>query len=92
MTKLLRVLKVCLEVEGADSLHAMVEKLMCENMLPSLSLVESGNPSLTEDVWRVLQLFSYQTRYRMYVRWLMAVSTRYSRRSTIGMEFGRTMR
>jgi hypothetical protein len=65
MTKLLRVLKQCLQVEGATDLHTAVETIMRECMLPSLSLVESGNPSLMEDVWGVISTFPYQVRYRM---------------------------
>ena len=41
--------------------------MMTDFVLPSLSLVESGNPSLAHDAWGVLSLMPYETRYRMYV-------------------------
>ncbi|GIY31131.1 THO complex subunit 2 [Caerostris extrusa] len=45
-----------------------ISNVMDECLLPSLSLLE-GNCCIAEDVWSLLKLFPYQSRYTFYYNW-----------------------
>lgn len=63
-----------LEVESTSSLEVTPELKACminlldECILPGVSLTES-NCGLTEELWSLLKLFPYETRYRLYHGW-----------------------
>lgn len=43
--------------------------IMDEVMLPALSLMESPNCCLAEEIWSILRVYPYHMRYRLYGQW-----------------------
>lgn len=75
MYKFLRISKCALTPHSngppsnlQDSLYYDVMTIMDEVLLPSLSYMDS-NCCIADEVWSVLRLYPYQTRYCLYSRW-----------------------
>jgi THO complex subunit 2 len=74
LTKVLRVFKACFveSIARKDAelfLQEEVEKVFQLVIMPSMSLVDPGNPAFLQEAWAVLELMPYQARYRMYAFW-----------------------
>lgn len=50
-------------------LYYDVLTLMDEVLLPAVSLMDSPNPCLAEEIWGVLRVYPYHMRYRLYGQW-----------------------
>lgn len=74
LTKVLRVVKACFaeSKKRGDANLAMqpeVEALFNRVIMPSISLIETGNAALSIEAWQVLEMMPYVARYRLYSFW-----------------------
>jgi THO complex subunit 2 len=67
-TQLCRMMAALLEQEEGQDVSESVLTFIESFLLPSLSLFQS-NPMVAHEVWRVLEHFPYQVRYRFYRSW-----------------------
>lgn len=78
MTKIIRLLKHILTFKEPESnenlltsegpLYYKVIDVINESILPSMSL-SGSNTCLARELWSLLRMFKYQTRYRLYYNW-----------------------
>ena len=62
--------KIAEPVDASIScLYYDVVTLMDEVLLPAVSLMDSPNPCLAEEIWGVLRVYPYHMRYRLYGQW-----------------------
>ncbi|XP_017775974.1 PREDICTED: THO complex subunit 2 isoform X2 [Nicrophorus vespilloides] len=75
--KIVRLSKVALLQDGIDatkpppsedSLYYDIVSLLDHSVLPALSYLDC-NCSIAEEIWSLLKLYPYQTRYCLYSRW-----------------------
>lgn len=65
--KLCRLAKALLK-DKTDNLSPLVQTLMNAVLVPSLSLLPP-NPAISADLWSLLSILPYATRYQLYRKW-----------------------